>query len=745
MNWKFITVPDHQLPTVLPVTVKEIENLGKKTYNASVPGSFITDMISAGDLPDLEYSKNILLAQGLEDLHVFYYTEVLLSAGQYLHFEGIDTVSDVYVNGEIAASSDNMFMPLDVDACFKEGKNSVVVHIKPICLESRKHRLPASAVAPFYTQDGIYMRKAISSFGWDILPRAVTAGIHKPVSVRNRKPDSIEDVLLVTARIDKQKKTARLRAYFQFNLSSNCARDYTVEIKGVCNDSLFEKSSEVWHISHSFSIDIDGVQVWNPKNYGEPNLYDISVALYCKGELKDTYNFKYGVRTVGLVHDRSEFKFTVNDTPIFALGSNWVPTSYYPHEQSNRLARALSLLDESGANMVRIWGGGYYEDDEFYDFCDKHGILVWQDFMMACAIYPQEEKFANKIREEACYQIKRLRNHCCIALWCGDNECDQAMVTWSDLLRNPENNIITRRTLPDALNNNDLTRPYLPSSPHIYEGQTQHTSADRHLWTRTEHFASDFYMKTTAKFISEIGYSAFPNFESLNRFLKEPQHILRDDGSATDEYVLHGTAPELVRGRWYDHKVPCAYYFASTVFAPLSEDLSVFVKQSQYTQAEAYKAWIEHSRISDDINGILLWNLLDGWPQVSEAMVDYYFTKKASFEFVKRAQRPVNVILKEESKGVLTVFAVNSGRKSVTVEYSISLNGKEIAAGKTELSSDEKKVSGKITTDGQSNFYKIDFWVDGVHFVSHYQENAKNLDINKYISDIENTYGTTEI
>ncbi len=740
MKWKFIKIPNSEMPKALPRTVRDIEASGRKIYSAKVPGSFITDMIDADELPDLEYSKNILLAQELEDLHIIYFTEAELAEGQYLHFEGIDTVADIYINGEHASSTDNMFMPVDVKTGLQKGKNSVVVHIKPICIESRKHRLPASSIAPFYTQEGLYMRKAISSFGWDILPRLVTAGIYKPVTVREHKANSIDDAWIVTARIDSEKKTARLRVWFQFTAEHDNIRDYSVRIVGKCGGSEFEKSSAVWHISHSFSIDVEDVKVWNPRNYGEPNLYDVKVYLYYKDALVDEYGFKYGIRTVELLHDRSEFKLAVNGRPIFAMGSNWVPTSFYPHEQSNRLDKALNLLLESGANTVRIWGGGYYEDNEFYDFCDEHGILVWQDFMMACAVYPQEQYFADKIYEEASYQIKRLRNHPCIALWCGDNECDQAMVTWADFIRDPETNILTRRTLPDALKLNDFTRPYIPSSPHIFSGQTQHTSADRHLWTRTEHFASSFYMKTDARFISEIGYTAFPSTESLKRFLEEPQCILRSDGSATDEYVLHGTAPELTRGRWYDHKVPCACFFASKVFSPLSEDLEVLVKQSQYTQAEAYKAWIDHARTSE-ISGILLWNLLDGWPQVSEAMVDYYFTKKASFEFVKRAQRPVNVIVKPDGDGVLQVFAVNSERKPVKVSYKISENGRTVASNEAVVSADESINTETVHTDGKSNFYRIDFFVDGEHFVSHYQENAVGLDLDRYLENIKSVYG----
>ncbi len=738
MNWKFVAVPNETLPKLLPTTVAEIEGLGQKKYNASVPGNFILDMVNAGDLPDLCYSDNILLARSLENLHVFYYTEVEAKEDEYLHFDGIDTVADIYVNGKLENSTDNMFLAVDVAPAWKEGKNSVVVHIKPVCLEARKRETPSCAVSAFYFQQASYMRKSIHTFGWDILPRLVTAGIYRPVSLRKRKKDEIKDVFLVTGSIRKEKKTARLRCYLQLGLSGDFNSDYKVKMVGKCGNATFARESPVWHSSHSFTIDVENAQYWWPRNYGEPNLYEVEVTLYYKGEPVDSYAFTYGIRMAKLVRSDKQFQFYVNETPVFAVGSNWVPTSFYVGDDS-RLQPSLDLLADSGANMVRVWGGGAYEADSFYEFCDKHGIMVWQDFMMACGIYPQDEGFRKILSEEAAYQIKRLRNHCSLVLWCGDNECDLTMESWSDFIRDPESNVLTRKVLPDVLNVYDHTRSYLPSSPLLYDSYTDKGLIEWHLWTRDEHFASPFFMETNARFVSEIGYTAFPCEESLRKFIKNPEEILLADGSATDEYILHGTAPETQRNAWYDHKVPCTCRFAEMTFGKRHENFSLFLKQSQYTQAEAYKTWVETAKIKG-WSGILLWNLIEGWPGISEATVDYYFQKKPSYGFVKNAQRPLGVIMSEKEKGCLYVYVVNDGNEETEIAYQIRCKDKTVCSERVKALAHQRLLVGEIQTDGESNFYEISFEANGKKYRSHYQESPRGLDIVTYLNDIEKAY-----
>lgn len=739
MNWKFITVENNQLTGEIPCTVAAIEQLDRKKYIASVPGDFVSDMVAAGDLPDYFYSENILQARKLENLHIFYYTEIKAKADDYLYFEGIDTVADIYVNGEKVKSTDNMFIGVEVRPRWREGINSVVVHIKPVCLEARKRETPSSSVAPYYFEQALYMRKTISSFGWDILPRMLTAGIYKPVRLLKRKKDAINDVFAITGSIQKEKNTARVRFYFGLSLQGDFNSDYTIKVVGKCGESTFEKESIVWHTSHSFYADIPNAKLWWPHNYGEPNLYDIHVDLYYKGKLVDTYEFSYGIRTSRLEYSEKKFQFYVNEEPIFAMGTNWVPTSIFSGDTS-RLTPSLELLKESGANMVRVWGGGNYEDDKFYNFCDQNGIMVWQDFMMACSIYPQDDAFCKILEEEATYQVKRLRNHASIVLWCGDNECDLCMESWSDFTRDPASNVLTRKVLPRVLSVYDHSRTYLPSSPYLYGSYADKDLIEWHLWTRDAHFASPFFLQTAARFVSEIGYTAFPSMTSLKKFIKNPENVLLEDGTATDEYILHGTAPDLEKNTWYDHKVPCTCRYAEMTFGKRPENFELFIKQSQYTQAEAYKTWVETARVQE-WSGILLWNLVEGWPGISEAMVDYYFDKKPSFGFVKNAQKPVSVIISEESKGKLNVYIVNAGKENAEVSYTIQCGDKLVGKGGGEIAAHEKLFKESIETNGESNFYTLVFTINGEKHISHYQENPRDLDIQTYLDNIQKTYG----
>ncbi len=726
------------MPAEIPTTFAALSRLGKKEYNATVPGDFVSDMMKMGDIPDLYFSDNILLARQLENLHVFYYAEVFAEADEYLRFEGIDTFADIYINGALVKSTENMFVAVDVKPQWKKGANFVVVHIKPVCIESRKYETPTSSVAPYYFQQALYTRKSVHSFGWDILPRLLTAGIHKPVQLLKQKKDSINDVFLITGTVNQEKDVARLRCYVQMTLSADFERDYTIKIVGKCGNSVFEKETIVWHSSHSFSIDVASPKLWWPHNYGDPNVYDVELFLYYKGELVDRYALTHGIRTARLVNDDKQFQFYVNDTPIFAMGSNWVPTSIFSGDTS-RLDKSLELLAESGANMVRIWGGGAYEDDRFYEFCDRRGIMVWQDFMMACSIYPQDDRFCKILAQEAEYQIKRLRNHASLVLWCGDNECDLCMEWWSDFERAPDSNILTREVLPRVLSVHDHTRSYVASSPLIYGKYTDKGLVDWHLWTRDEHFSSPFFLDTAAKFVSEVGYTAFPNMDSLKRFIKNPENVLLEDGTATDEYILHGTAPDLEKNTWYDHKVPCTCHYASMTFGKRAENFETFVKQSQYTQAEAYKTWVEAARVRG-WSGILLWNLIEGWPGISEAMVDFYFVKKPSFEFAKNAQRPTSVIVSAESADKLGVYIVNESVAPAKVTYEIICDGICVAKGEETPSAHGKIKTAEIRTDGGKNFYTIQFTVNGETHRSHYQESPRDMDIYTYLENIKKTY-----
>ena len=701
---------------------------------------------------------------------------------QYLEFEGIDTYADIYVNGCLVKSTDNMFLPWQVEAPWRIGggpSNEIVVHIRPAVLEVRKYPVPVACNSLEYNYPSLYARKAASMYGWDIMPRIVSAGLWKNVTLKTRKPDKINEFYMAVNRVDLGEETAELRFYANVDMSVVSAKEYTIRVEGICQNSHFITEKTLWHNSQGWSVHLDEVKFWWPRNAGQPNLYDTTVTLLRKGEVCDIYTCKLGIRTVELErtdttnrNGNGKFGFKVNGKPIFAMGTNWVPLDAFPSNDINRLPKALEMLDDLGCNMVRCWGGNVYENDEFYEFCDEHGIMIWQDFGMGCAVYPDDEWFCKALQEEAVYQIKRLRNHPALVLWAGDNECDLAYESWNGFRRNPNENRLTRQVLKNAVERHDYTRPYLPSSPYVSEEvfAGKGLMPENHLWGPRDYFKGEFYRNTFCHFASETGYHGFNSPKSLEKFLKEPDRIFAEDGRPTDEYLVHASGMETRLDAPYAYRIKLAYDQVVTLFGHAEENLNDFVRQSQISQAEAKKYFIEKFRIGKGKRtGILWWNLVDGWPQVSDAIVDYYYVKKLAYHYIKRSQQPVCLMFDEPEDGKIRLVGVNDLRSDAVVKYRVlqvsdvgSGNENEKTAGKTAVSAtkqlqENKAVSNTVILSGsiviagdgtstidrlpihedEKAFYLIEWEYNGRTYKNHYVTNIIDIDYRKYMDALK--------
>lgn len=754
MIWKLVYAHHEACAGKEFYCMADLMKAGFDVVLAEVPGNFELDLMKAGKVEDLYFSTNTLEAQKLEDMHLWYVTTINVGKkDEYLHFDGIDTIADIYVNGKLVRSTDNMFMAYDVEADWVIGENEVMVHIKPVMLEARKYNTPVACNALKYNYPSLSVRKAAHMFGWDIMPRIVSAGIWKDVTLCEKKADSIKEVYFTTNRIDEAKKTAYMRFCINAELSGVFATDYTVRIEGKCKDSSFVHEERLWHTNHAFTFTIDSCKLWWPKNAGEANLYDTTVTLLKKGEVCDTYKLKVGVRIIEL--DRTdftdqdgngEFCFKVNGKKIFALGTNWVPLDAYHSNDVKRLAKAAEMLDDIGCNMVRCWGGNVYESDEFYDFCDEHGILVWQDFAMGCAVYPRDEEFCTKLEEEAVYQIKRLRNHASLALWAGDNENDLCIYGWAGFKRDPNHNILTREVLPRAVEMHDYSRPYLPSSPYMSEAvfKGEGILPEEHLWGPRDYFKGKYYKDTFCHFASETGYHAFNSPESLRLYLKEPEKIFKEDGVATDEYLVHAAGMETLPDAPYAYRIKLAYDQVVTLFGKAEESLDDFTKQSQISQAEAKKYFIEKFRVGKwKRTGIIWWNLVDGWPQVSDAIVDYYYVKKLAYHYIKRSQQPVCLMFNEPEDGKISLVASNDLPKSVEISYTVKRILAEaencvVLSGRTHLDADSVSVINQLPiAEGEKEFYLMEWEMDGKSYKNHYFTNIIDIDYAKYMAALK--------
>ena len=748
MNWSLAYEENFKCKDMEIHNVDDIKNAGFEIIeNATVPGNVEIDFMKNGKLPDIYFSTNTLLAQKLENMHFWYFTEIdIEDIDSYIRFEGIDTIADIYVNGNLAQSCDNMCTAYDVYSNFNKGKNEIVVHIKPVCIEARQYNPPAGSMSQKYNMETLYIRKAAHMFGWDIMPRIVSAGIWKPVTVKKIKEDAIEEVYLTAFSVDTEKNVADMFFAMHTTLSGDFATDYSIRLRGECGDSSFDMEKVLWHSDTRFKFNLENPKLWWPKNYGEPNLYNVTVELKYKGEIVDTYKFTTGVKTVSLLNEemidennKGEFCFVVNGQKVFALGTNWVPLDALHSNDADRLDAAMDMLEDIGCNMVRCWGGNVYESDRFYELCNKMGIMVWQDFGMGCAVHPMDLEY--KLKQEAIYQVKRLRNNPCIMLWAGDNECDLSY-SWNGFRRNPNQNRLTRVVLKTVVDEHGFTVPYLPSSPFMSEKafSLNLPLQEDHLWGPRDYFKGDFYKNSICHFASETGYHGFPSVKSLKKFLANPEKIFNEDGTATDEYLVHAASMDTDPTSPYAYRIRLAYTQVETLFGKAADDLDNFVKQSQISQAEAKKYFIEKFRVSKGYRtGILWWNLVDGWPQVSDAIVDYYYSKKLAYHYIKRSQEPVCLMFDEPANGKIALVGVNEYLSDSKVSYTVTdvENDKIVLKGESDIKADCATVIDELEiAPDEKKFYLISWIKDGVEYKNHYFTNILDIDYGKYMECI---------
>ena len=321
-------------------------------------------------------------------------------------------------------------------------------------------------------------------------------------------------------------------------------------------------------------------------------------------------------------------------------------------ENADRRFQALEAALELHCTLVRIWGGGVYEDDDFFDWCDRHGMLVWQDFMFACECPPHDEWYLREVAAEAESILKKLRNHPSLALLCGDNECDVTHRGSSPYLA-PSHNRVTRQVLPEAVGEHAPEIAYLASSPYlsdaVWRAPEKFQPPELHPWGDRYDWKSAYYRDAfRCAFISEVGYPGMNALSSLRRYLPEEElnvAAVRDNARC---WHVHATAPFGAEHPSFSFRVPLLLKLAERSFGGVPKDLEELAAKSQIVHAEAMKTFVEMFRIRrGSKGGLMLWNLLDGWPQSSEALIDYYWVRKKAFDYVKRAQQPLCLILPE--------------------------------------------------------------------------------------------------
>ena len=692
-----------ELPDAQPVP--SFDSAEFRFDDACVPGNIELELERHGLVPEIFYSVNSRALRKYEFYEYLYEREFECSLAELhaseLLLEGADCLCTVFLNGERLGTTENALVEhrLPCRELLRDGTNHIAIHFAAAPSRLQSLPLPAGAATPFtYNQEALFLRKPAHGFGWDISPRCCIGGLWRSVSLVSHATEEIEELFLDTTAVTAEH--AALNCYVKLRSEEALRRHarLVLRLSGRCGESQWSAQLVLWTYAGRYPVGIEKPLLWNPRNYGEPNLYEVTAELMTpEGELLATRRETIGIRTIELrcketatSSPEPDFQFVVNGVPVRLWGTNHVPADAMHSRDAAHYGLIFDNLRELGCSMVRIWGGGVYESDDFFDRCDREGILVWQDFMMGCAVYPCDDpEFQKAIRAEAMRVVQRLRRHPSLALWCGDNECDLTGC-WIGLGKlDPNENALTRKILPETCRFFDPHRPYLPSSPYISSAALEMSrrsgkgrmecAPEQHLWFQQERPESPSYTRPTPSFISEIGRMGSPSLSSLKRFLS-PEALWPGKDSA--EWMHHCAMPYLPDGEQFlDRHQALLLGVERFLDAPVG-NLQEFVCASQIYQAEAMKFLVERQRINHKCSGLLWWNLKDAAPLFSDAAVDYYGRRKLVWHYLRQLGAGFAGVLQLDGAKAGISF-VNDCSAEVAGTYTLEDGGSnaEIASG----------------------------------------------------------------
>lgn len=653
-------------------------------YPTTVPGVVHTDLLQNKIIEDPFFRLNERGLQWIDKEDWVYETCFTLAADMMrkenmeLVFEGLDTYADVYLNDECILKADNMFRcwSIPVRQYIREENNILKVYFhSPVKIDVPKwdalpYQYPASNDQSengglFNKKISIFARKAGYHYGWDWGPRLVTSGIWRPVYIRAWSDLRINDVFI------EQKEVGAGRAVIAGHVELDADKDMNGVLVTITDEVtgrvLGEWQADLKRGTNRVTVDfvLHKPKLWWSNGLGEPFLYRFRTDIIAGGELLDSKTERVGIRSLKVVHqpdkDGHTFYIELNGRPVFAKGANYIPSdNFLPRVTPENYKR--TILDAAGVNMnmLRVWGGGIYENDVFYDLCDEYGIMIWQDFMFACSMYPAEGALLDNIHQEAVDNVKRLRNHACIALWCGNNECQDAWLGWGwkcEIER--QNKEYADKiwaqyrqqyhvTLPGVVREYAPGTFYWPSSPFAFEGEMSGTTdGDRHYWSVWHGKApiSD-YDSEKSRFFSEYGFQSFPEFESVKRYAPYPE----DWDIRSEVMMSHQRGGDHANGL-------IETYLLNEYKKP--RDFRAFLYMNHVLQGDAIKTAIESHRRQMPYNmGTLFWQHNDCWPVASWASRDYYGRWKAQHYYVRKAYDDILISSVVEGDD-LKVYAVS--------------------------------------------------------------------------------------
>ena len=644
-----------------------------------VPSVIIADMYEEGLIPHPYYSDvepSLLWIPQREWVYTLNFDaddNVIKEDVIELVFEGLDTYADVWLNGKHLFYADNMFRTwtCDVEDILKEKDNNIKIKFYPFdkvrdsLIETYPLRFPEKYAV---------MRKAAYQNGWDWAPRYMNMGIWQPVYLKAWTRSTMNSASIITTAIQDDKADLCFETHIKADKEHNVTLQVLHnDVKILENDVQLKKGDN----NFSFPFEIANPNLWNPNELGEQNMYTFNVKMLDDENIIEERDIKMGIRTIEMVEEPDSigtaFYFKVNGTPLYMKGANYIPeemiTSWMSREKTKKLLE--QCVGDAHMNMLRIWGGGIYPPDYFYEICDSLGILVWQDFMFAGSTYPYSDEYINNVRKEAEKQVIRYKNHPSLALWCGNNEISegyynwgwQNSMGWSDEEYKEMKDGYDRlfeEMLDEVVKTNDKSRPYWPSSPKNGWGRAASlTEGDVHYWgVWWGELPYEIYREKVGRFNSEFGYQSYPSMTTL----KMIDENLDFDNPVIQAHQKHARGEKLIM----DHVVR---YFGEP------SDFEDYVYLSQLSQAYGMDIAISAQRGSRPRSmGSLYWQLNDAWTSISWSSIDYYGNKKALHYKLSEIYAPILLGMDETENGLYNLWISNdlqrdiNGRVRILVE-----------------------------------------------------------------------------
>mgnify|MGYP003279828840 CR=1 FL=1 len=626
---------------------------------AVIPGSVYTDLLRNGNMEDPFWKDNEMSAcERMKEDYEYECTfipekTVLGEEKQFLHFDGLDTITTVSLNGEILGETISMHREWEFDVTdkLKEGEN--VLHIlfhSPLKYIEEAYKKYGNIGNEDAMEGFMHIRKAHCMYGWDWGAHLPDAGIFRPVWLYGVTSARVDSVYVTQEHTEN---TVILHfaaeAVYTENTSAGtiCEKDgFAWKVKVTAPDGTI-LDTELDQDGKG-SLTVLNPQLWWPNGLGEQPLYQVEVTLEKQGVLCDTWNRRIGLRIMTVHREKDEwgesFEQMVNGQAFFAMGADYIPEDHLLGRRTPEKTRKL-LKDCKLANFnsIRVWGGGFYPDDWFFDICDELGLVVWEDFMFACSVYELTPEFEANIRQEFIENVKRIRHHACLGLWCGNNEMesfvnDGCWVTKKTEVR--DYLFMYERIIPEVLREYDPQTFYWPSSPSSggsFDAPQDPNRGDVHYW-EVWHGNKPFteYRKYYFRYISEFGFQAFPAKKTIETFTDDPR----------DWNMFSYIMEKHQRNNSANGKI--MNYMQKTYRYPESFDSCIYA--SQLLQADGIRYGTEHFRQNRGrCMGTVYWQLNDCWPVISWASIDYCGRWKALHYYAKRFFAPVLVSCKEES------------------------------------------------------------------------------------------------